>query len=79
MREGMDTAKANAIDIGRIMEMIPHRYPMLLVDRVVDIVPGASAVGIKNITKAMCSFYIYFQHFFMICMIWAFSRSIPKL
>ena len=50
MREDVDAAKADAIDIGRIMEMIPHRYPMLLVDRVVDIVPGASAVGIKNIT-----------------------------
>ena len=50
MRENVDSAKADAIDIGRIMEMIPHRYPMLLVDRVVDIVPGASAVGIKNIT-----------------------------
>ena len=50
MRAGAATAKAKTSDIGRIMEMIPHRYPMLLVDRVVDIVPGASAVGIKNIT-----------------------------
>ena len=50
MREDVDAAKADAIDIGRIMEMIPHRYPMLLVDRVVDIIPGASAIGIKNIT-----------------------------
>ena len=50
MREDADTTKANAIDIGRIMEMIPHRYPFLLVDRVEDIVSGASAVGIKNIT-----------------------------
>ena len=30
--------------------MIPHRYPMLLVDRVEEITPGASAIGIKNIT-----------------------------
>ena len=50
MREDVDAVKADAIDIGRIMEMIPHRYPMLLVDRVVDIVPGESAIGIKNIT-----------------------------
>ena len=34
----------------RIMQAIPHRYPFLLVDRVVDIVPNASAVGIKNVT-----------------------------
>ncbi|MBT3334279.1 MAG: 3-hydroxyacyl-ACP dehydratase FabZ [Rhodospirillaceae bacterium] len=42
--------QANAVDIQRIMEMIPHRYPMLLIDRVVDIVNGESAVGIKNVT-----------------------------
>ena len=34
----------------RIMEVIPHRYPMLLVDRLQDIVPGESATGIKNVT-----------------------------
>jgi 3-hydroxyacyl-[acyl-carrier-protein] dehydratase len=38
------------VDIMRIMQMIPHRYPMLLVDKVVDIVPGERAVGIKNVT-----------------------------
>lgn len=39
-----------SVDILRIMEMIPHRYPMLLVDRVVDIKPDESAIGIKNVT-----------------------------
>ncbi len=34
----------------KIMSMIPHRYPILLVDRVVDLVRGQSAVGIKNVT-----------------------------
>ncbi len=38
------------IDIQRITEMIPHRYPFLLVDRLVDVVPGERAVGIKNVT-----------------------------
>jgi 3-hydroxyacyl-[acyl-carrier-protein] dehydratase len=38
------------IDIHRIMEMIPHRYPFLLVDRLVDVVEGQSAVGLKNVT-----------------------------
>jgi 3-hydroxyacyl-[acyl-carrier-protein] dehydratase len=38
------------IDILRIMEMIPHRPPFLLIDRVVDIVTGESATGIKNVT-----------------------------
>lgn len=39
-----------SIDIKRIMEMIPHRYPFLLIDRVMDIVPFESAVGLKNVT-----------------------------
>ena len=39
-----------AIDVTRIMEAIPHRYPFLLVDRMVDIRLGLSAVGIKNVT-----------------------------
>jgi 3-hydroxyacyl-[acyl-carrier-protein] dehydratase len=34
----------------RVMEVLPHRYPMLLVDRIRDIVPNESAVGIKNVT-----------------------------
>lgn len=38
------------IDIVRVMEMIPHRYPMLMIDRVMDIVPNVSAVGIKNLS-----------------------------
>jgi 3-hydroxyacyl-[acyl-carrier-protein] dehydratase len=38
------------IDIQRIVEMIPHRYPFLMIDRVVEIVPNESAVGIKNVS-----------------------------
>lgn len=43
-------ASASTIDIHRIVEMIPHRYPFLLVDRVEDVVTGESAVGVKNVT-----------------------------
>ena len=39
-----------AIDVNRIMEMIPHRYPLLLIDRVENIQHDLSAVGIKNVT-----------------------------
>ena len=42
--------QSSDIDIERIMTMIPHRYPFLLVDRVQDVVPNQSAVGIKNVT-----------------------------
>ena len=38
------------IRIERIMDMIPHRFPFLMIDRVVDVVRDQSAVGIKNVT-----------------------------
>lgn len=38
------------IDITNIMKMIPHRYPFLLLDKVVDVVKGESCTGIKNVT-----------------------------
>ena len=39
-----------AYDIARIMQAIPHRFPFLLVDRVVEVVADDSAVGIKNVS-----------------------------
>ena len=42
--------KSEIIDILRIMEMIPHRYPFLLVDKIIEFVPGERAVGVKNVT-----------------------------
>ncbi|MBF0304240.1 MAG: 3-hydroxyacyl-ACP dehydratase FabZ [Alphaproteobacteria bacterium] len=44
------TTTPGSVDINRIMQMIPHRYPFLMVDRVIDIVPNQSAIGIKNVT-----------------------------
>jgi 3-hydroxyacyl-[acyl-carrier-protein] dehydratase len=38
------------IDIERIMRLIPHRYPFLMIDRVVDIKLGETATGIKNVS-----------------------------
>jgi 3-hydroxyacyl-[acyl-carrier-protein] dehydratase len=38
------------IDIDRLQKLLPHRYPMLMVDRIVDVVRGRSAIGIKNVT-----------------------------
>ncbi len=40
----------NNIGVERIMELIPHRYPMLLLDQLTEIVSGDSAVGIKCVT-----------------------------
>jgi 3-hydroxyacyl-[acyl-carrier-protein] dehydratase len=38
------------LDILQIMELLPHRYPFLLIDKLVDLVPNESAIGIKNVT-----------------------------
>ncbi|MFT5438992.1 MAG: 3-hydroxyacyl-[acyl-carrier-protein] dehydratase [Alphaproteobacteria bacterium] len=38
------------IDIERIMQLIPHRYPFLMIDRLVNIIAAESATGIKNVT-----------------------------
>ena len=42
--------KQQPITITEIMNHIPHRYPMLLVDRILEYVPHQSAVGLKNVT-----------------------------
>ncbi|MEG6615157.1 3-hydroxyacyl-ACP dehydratase FabZ [Peptococcaceae bacterium 1198_IL3148] len=38
------------MNINEIMEVLPHRYPFLLVDKIVEVEPGKRSVGIKNIT-----------------------------
>jgi 3-hydroxyacyl-[acyl-carrier-protein] dehydratase len=38
------------LDINEIMKTLPHRYPFLLVDRIVEHQPGERIVGIKNVT-----------------------------
>ena len=48
--DGHSTQSGVTIDIERIIAMIPHRYPFLLVDRLIEVVPGESAIGIKNVT-----------------------------
>jgi 3-hydroxyacyl-[acyl-carrier-protein] dehydratase len=38
------------MDIKDIQKLLPHRYPFLLVDRIIELVPATKAVGIKNVT-----------------------------
>ena len=45
-----DVHTANQLDINGIMNILPHRYPFLLVDRVVELEQGKRAVGMKNVT-----------------------------
>lgn len=41
---------AISIDIEGVMRMIPHRYPFLMIDKIVDLIPGSSATGVKNVS-----------------------------
>ncbi|HKS88155.1 MAG TPA: 3-hydroxyacyl-ACP dehydratase FabZ [Stellaceae bacterium] len=47
---GCAVEQAIEIDVQRIMEMIPHRHPFLMIDRVVDVVTNQRATGIKNVS-----------------------------
>lgn len=44
------TESPRSISIERIMEMIPHRYPFLMIDKIIDMELGQYAVGVKNVT-----------------------------
>ena len=46
----MTAATQEIIDINKIREIIPHRYPFLLIDRVTYLEPGIKAIGYKNVT-----------------------------
>ncbi len=49
-KTSMAATTKGSVDIRRILQMIPHRYPMLMVDKVIDMQLDRSAVGIKNVT-----------------------------
>ena len=46
-----------------IQQIIPHRWPFLLVDKVIDLQPGESATGIKNVTAGDICFQGHFPHY----------------
>lgn len=48
--EATTAATVESYDIAQIMRAIPHRYPFLMVDRVVEVHKNVSAIGIKNVT-----------------------------
>jgi 3-hydroxyacyl-[acyl-carrier-protein] dehydratase len=49
-KTSMAVSTATSVDIKRILQMIPHRYPMLMVDKVTEMVLAESAIGIKNVS-----------------------------
>lgn len=45
-----------SLDVNEVMRLLPHRYPFLLIDKLIDIRPGESAIGVKCVS--------YGEHFF---------------
>jgi 3-hydroxyacyl-[acyl-carrier-protein] dehydratase len=45
-----ETRKLDSADIVKILDLLPHRYPFLLVDRIIEIDGDNSCIGIKNVT-----------------------------
>jgi 3-hydroxyacyl-[acyl-carrier-protein] dehydratase len=58
----MTTTESKVLDINKIKEYLPHRYPMLLVDRVVDYELGKRITAIKNVTVNEEFFNGHFPH-----------------
>ena len=58
MADGSDLALP--LDAAQIQAIIPHRYPMLLVDRIVELEPGKRVVGLKNVTMGEAFFQGHF-------------------
>ena len=50
MNKDSSQSTVKLVNIEKIVNMIPHRYPMLLIDKVEDLILGQSATGIKNVT-----------------------------
>ena len=51
------------MDINQILQHLPHRFPFLLIDRVIECVPGERIVALKNVTMNEPFFPGHFPHF----------------
>ena len=56
------TKPAIALDIHQILKLLPHRYPFLLVDRVLDMEKGKRITALKNVTMNEPFFNGHFPH-----------------
>lgn len=50
MSETGEEKKLGTADISRVLELLPHRYPFLMIDKIIDIDGVESGVGVKNVT-----------------------------
>lgn len=60
MKQEIPPTPGTEIEIDDVMRMIPHRYPFLMIDKVIDIKSGESATGIKAVTVAEPHFQGHF-------------------
>jgi 3-hydroxyacyl-[acyl-carrier-protein] dehydratase len=58
--DNLPETTGKTIDITRVMQMIPHRYPFLMVDRVINVIANESATGVKNVTASEPHFQGHF-------------------
>ena len=56
-------ARPGVMDVEQILSRIPHRYPMLLVDRILELEPGRRIVGLKNVSANEPFFQGHFPEF----------------
>ncbi|MEE9314684.1 MAG: 3-hydroxyacyl-ACP dehydratase FabZ [Rhizobiaceae bacterium] len=57
-----DAKELKTLEVGRLMELLPHRYPFLLIDKIIEIDGDKSARGIKNVTVNEPHFTGHFPH-----------------
>ncbi|HEX6928245.1 MAG TPA: 3-hydroxyacyl-ACP dehydratase FabZ [Gammaproteobacteria bacterium] len=62
MNDDSKAGKAITLDIHAVMKQLPHRYPFLLVDRVIECVPGERLTALKNVTINEPFFPGHFPH-----------------
>ena len=63
MNAQTELAHKNSMDINEIKEYLPHRYPFLLIDRVLEALPHEHLVAIKNVTFNELLFQGHFPHY----------------
>lgn len=63
MDGGMTKRELKTADIAEVMKLLPHRYPFLMVDKIIDMDGDSSAVGVKNVTFNEPHFQGHFPNF----------------
>lgn len=63
MTEAASKETLGTADIARVLSLLPHRYPFLMIDRIIDIDADNSATGVKNVTINEPFFQGHFPNF----------------